>query len=311
MFKSCQPVVKILAKQRVLNGHHPFYSDSVKAIGNPAKDQREAALSGKPACFISSSGMLTGGASVYYAEKILGSEKNAILLTGYQDEESPGRRLTELADNPVDERRILLNGHDIPAKCVVEKYNLSAHADQQEIFGFLTAIKPMRTILTHGQAEAREALAAVLKNRLAVTLPNNGEMVELTFGQHTRRKNTAKEATEGDLVAFRKNAILSKGLKEYHLDEIAAKTGCDAGSLRIRLEQSSLFKEAYGNVWVPLSEEEITLQAKRKEVMDSLGNLANKLVAVKYLNDPCLAYCISQGNYGINVEMPGQAEQVY
>ncbi|WP_227761862.1 MBL fold metallo-hydrolase [Zhaonella formicivorans] len=298
-------------QKRVYNGQHPFYSDSVRAIGNPVKNEREAALAGKPACFISSSGMLTGGASAYYAEKLLSGEKNAILLTGYQDEESPGRRLIELLDKPAEEKRILLNGQEITVKCRVEKYNLSAHADQQEIFGFLTALKPKRVILTHGQAEARETLAAALRNRLAVYLPNNGEVLEFTFGQYTRRQNIAKAAAEGDVVAFWKNTLLSNGIKEYHLDEMAAKIGCDTGSLQTRLKQSGLFKEIYQNVWVPLSEEEIALQSKRKELMDNLGNLTNKLIAVTCENNSCLSYCISQDAYGINVEIPGQAEQVY
>lgn len=298
-------------QKRVHNGQHPFYSDSVRAIGNPVKNEREAALAGKPACFISSSGMLTGGASAYYAEKLLSCEKNAILLTGYQDEESPGRRLIELLDKPADEKKILLNGQEIPVKCRVEKYNLSAHADQQEIFGFLTSLKPKRAILTHGQAEAREALAAALKDRFAVYLPHNGEVVEFTFGQYKRSQGTARVASEGDLVAFWKNTFLANGVREYHLDEIAAKIGCDIGSLQTKLEQSSLFKEIYQNIWAPLSEEEIALQGKRKELIHKLGNLANKLIAVTYRSNPCLAYCISQDDYGINVEMPGQAEQVY
>ncbi|MCR4442449.1 MAG: MBL fold metallo-hydrolase [Peptococcaceae bacterium] len=298
-------------QKRILSGQHPFYSDSVRAIGSPAKNEREAALAGKPACFISSSGMLTGGASAYYAEKLLSSEKNAILLTGYQDEESPGRKMLELADKPASEKRILLNGKEIPVACKVEKYNLSAHADQQEIFGFLTAIKPKRTILTHGQAQAREALAKALRNRLAVYLPKNGEVVEFTFGLHMGKQKTAKATAAGDLAAFWKEALLSKGIKEYHLDEIAAEIGCDAGTLRTRLEQSGLFKEIYQNVWVPLSEEEIALRNKRKELMNRFSDLTGKLIAVTYRNSPCLSYCVSKDDYGINVDLPGQTAYVY
>ena len=49
-----------------------------------------------PKCVIASSGMLTGGASVTYAKGWAANEKNAIFLSGYQDAESPGRRLQEL-----------------------------------------------------------------------------------------------------------------------------------------------------------------------------------------------------------------------
>ena len=40
--------------------------------------------------------MLTGGASVVYAAGLAGNERNAILFSGYQDAESPGRRLQGL-----------------------------------------------------------------------------------------------------------------------------------------------------------------------------------------------------------------------
>ena len=302
-------LTKFLQK-RVYNGQHPFYSDSVRMIGNPAKKEREAALAGKPACFISSSGMLTGGASAYYAEKLLSGEKNAILLTGYQDEESPGRRLIELSDQPAEAKKILLNGQELPVKCRVEKYNLSAHADQQELFGFLTAVAPKRAILTHGRAEARETLAASLTNRLAVLLPQNGEMVELTFDWRQRSPNNTRAATEGDLIAFWQNTLVSNSIREYHPDEMAAKIGCDPGTLRMRLEQSNLFREVYQNSWAPLTEAELTLDAKRKELMDQLGDVENKLAAVTYQENPCMAYCLARDDYGILVEIPGLAEPV-
>ena len=40
--------------------------------------------------------MLIGGASVFYAKGLAGNPKNAIFLSGYQDAESPGRRLQQL-----------------------------------------------------------------------------------------------------------------------------------------------------------------------------------------------------------------------
>ncbi len=298
-------------QKRVSDGQHPFYSDSVKAIGNPAKIEREAALSGKPACFISSSGMLTGGASAYYAERLLGGEKNAILLTGYQDEESPGRKLTELADKPAGERRILLNGQETAVRCRVEKYNLSAHADQQEIFSFLTAIRPKRTLLTHGRDEARGALAAALDRRLAVLLPENGKMMEFTFGRHQKRKNAIKKATENDITAFWQKTLHVKGNREFHVDEIAEATGCDAASLQEQLKRSSLFKEVHQQIWTPLSAEEISLNDKRKEIMAGFADVAGRLVAVTFRDRQCLAYCISHDDYGINVEMPGHIGEAY
>ncbi|MBB6732227.1 hypothetical protein [Cohnella zeiphila] len=51
----------------------------------------------------------------------------AIFITGYQDEESPGRKLIALAERT--ERTLELNGAQRPVACRVDKYGLSAHAD--------------------------------------------------------------------------------------------------------------------------------------------------------------------------------------
>lgn len=45
---------------------------------------------------VASSGMITGGASVYYAKTLLERENAAIFISGYTDEESPGRLLQNL-----------------------------------------------------------------------------------------------------------------------------------------------------------------------------------------------------------------------
>lgn len=78
--------------------------------------------SSDPCVIISSSGMLTGGPSVFYAEKLVENQNALIAITGYQDEESPGRKLLELTELPESERKIELNGKEYEVKCKVEKY---------------------------------------------------------------------------------------------------------------------------------------------------------------------------------------------
>ncbi len=56
------------------------------------------------------------------AEKIVASDKNLLAIVGYQDEESPGRRLMDLIDLPDSERTIALNDHEHRVRCKVEKF---------------------------------------------------------------------------------------------------------------------------------------------------------------------------------------------
>ena len=71
------------------------FSHSVRAVDTPS--QRERILDGPPCCIIASSGMLTGGPSAYYASRLVERADAAIVVTGYQDEEAPGRKLLDLA----------------------------------------------------------------------------------------------------------------------------------------------------------------------------------------------------------------------
>ncbi|MBD1379810.1 MBL fold metallo-hydrolase [Metabacillus arenae] len=135
--------------------------------------ERESVLSGKPGCIVASSGMLIGGASSWYAERLVSNEKNAIFITGYQDEESPGRKLLNIADGIED--HIELNGTSYPVKCLVGKYGLSAHADANEMNRFIQTLEPTYTLLVHGDDEARKQLSNVIDSKFHPLLVENGE----------------------------------------------------------------------------------------------------------------------------------------
>src|SRR5690625_7976258 len=96
--------------------------------------------------------MLIGGASSWYAEKLVNHEKNAIFITGYQDEESPGRKLLNIADGLEDQ--IELNGKSMPIQCRVDKFGLSAHADGNEMNRFVQTLNPIYTLIVHGYDES-------------------------------------------------------------------------------------------------------------------------------------------------------------
>ncbi len=185
--------------RRLIEQHgNPFLNviDDIQSVVSP-KD-RDKILQGPPCCIIASSGMLTGGASAYYAPSIVESELNGIAITGYQDEEAPGRKLLELAEGETNE--IALGGRRLSVKCSVDKYALSAHADANEIAGLIEAINPREVVLTHGDGHARPALAELLWRGSArhrpVHLPKTGET--LRFGASRRMmKRVAPESNRG------------------------------------------------------------------------------------------------------------------
>ncbi|MCM3714000.1 MBL fold metallo-hydrolase [Alkalihalobacillus oceani] len=150
-----------------------------------AKD-RERIIQGKPACIVASSGMLTGGASSWYAERLVSSEKNAILLTGYQDEESPGQALLHVAEGLKNE--LTINGSVYQVKAQIGKYGLSAHADAHEMTMFIQKLAPAHTLLVHGDDDARLTLQSMLNDRYNPITVENGQTYTFDIKREKRKE---------------------------------------------------------------------------------------------------------------------------
>ncbi len=173
--------------KRIMKGNEPFYTKEIQPVA--ANQKREDLLNGnEPAIFISSSGMLTGGPSTLYAKLLAVSENACIIITGYQDEESPGRQLLNLLENTGD-RSLTLNGTTIPVNCRIEQVGLSAHGDKSEIMALLERLSARRIFLVHGNRDAMEALGKELVSedyRRQIFLPECGQEYGVTL--HDKRK---------------------------------------------------------------------------------------------------------------------------
>ncbi|MFV9505608.1 MAG: MBL fold metallo-hydrolase [Oscillochloridaceae bacterium umkhey_bin13] len=179
-------------RRHLLAGGKPFFGASVTPIERP--EQRERLLAGPPAAIISSSGMLTGGPSVWYAERLIAQPAAAIFFSGYLDDEAPGRRLLDLAEAAPAERRITLNGRDLPVVCEIGRYSLSAHADGDELAAIVRSLQPRTVALVHGDPEARAALAAKLHGMAEVLTPQDGTTLRSVPSERGGRRVSAPPA---------------------------------------------------------------------------------------------------------------------
>lgn len=107
-----------------------------------------------------------GGVSPLYAEKVIGGDQNLLAIVGYQDEESPGRKIIELADLPPEERKVVLNEVEYKVKCQVGTFGLSAHADGLGITSSVKGLKPGFVLINHGNEESLRGLAKSLAEEL-------------------------------------------------------------------------------------------------------------------------------------------------
>jgi Cft2 family RNA processing exonuclease len=157
----------------------PFFDASatppVICIDNPR--ERPLAMA-KPSVIIASSGMMSGGASVYYGKILLERENAAVFISGYTDEESPGRLLQGLEPGT----EIELDGTKLTVRCQVRKFNLSAHADRVGLTQVIHRVAPKHLILVHGSPYALRQLsnAGDLRDRYWIHIPKLGDTI--SFG---------------------------------------------------------------------------------------------------------------------------------
>ncbi len=174
-------------QRQIRRGYLPFNGGNISFVRD--ERHREQILAGPPACLLSSSGMLTGGPSVWYAKRLASLEQASILITGYQDEEAPGKRLLDLAERKSS--TLDLDGATIPVRCRVAKFSLSAHADGGELAAYASAVKPRQVALVHGDEEARVSLRRLL-TETEVVLPENGSVLT-PHGTRGRRPTAPAE----------------------------------------------------------------------------------------------------------------------
>ncbi|HBI74601.1 MAG TPA: MBL fold metallo-hydrolase, partial [Lachnospiraceae bacterium] len=200
-----------LAK-KILKGIEPFYDENIIEV-KPAMKREELIDEKESVVFVASSGMLTGGPSTYYAEKIAAMENGYIAITGYQDEEAPGKHLLDLLDAEEGERYLKLNGVSFPVKCKIKKIGLSAHSDKNEICGVIERLSARNVIFVHGNEDVIRNLAKEIaaNYRGRIFAPDCGE--QITISIKNPRKQIIKELP---YVMQRKEELSEQNIMHFH-----------------------------------------------------------------------------------------------
>ena len=132
-----------------------------------SKSDKKKALNSD--CIVTTSGMLEGGPSIWYLNRLRDDSKNAILLTGYQASGSGGRGL-------LDDSRIKIWNDRVKIDLSVDQFSFSTHAGHDEIIDFTAKCNAEKVVIYHTDPQqARPPLVEELeKNGHEVHMPVNG-----------------------------------------------------------------------------------------------------------------------------------------
>jgi len=137
---------------------------------NMIHSEKSRKLAVKSEVIITSSGMMDGGPVLDYMRKLKDDPKSAVLLTGYQVEDSNAKRL-------IDKGKLDFYGVIEKIECEVQYFDFSAHAGHSELIEFAKKCSPQKIVIMH--SDNSKVLAEPLKGVAEVYTPKTGEIVEL------------------------------------------------------------------------------------------------------------------------------------
>ena len=120
------------------------YKSAAKKAQFVSREKRKKIGGKSQALIISPSGMLKGGAAIDYIPTFLDDPNSAVFLVGYQVEGTPGRKLVDekiFEFKEKGKRNYPSRDMFIKAKCKIEYFDFSSHADKVHINDYINKLK--------------------------------------------------------------------------------------------------------------------------------------------------------------------------
>ena len=131
--------------------------------------------------FVLTAGMMSEHTAAHdLAARMIGDERQAIFFVGYADPDTPGGRLK--AAKPGETFVFSPSAGEVTRRCEVLDFDLTAHANRDELLGFVAQVSPRAVLLGHGEADARNWFEEQIRTRhpkIKVIQPEPGKSVEV------------------------------------------------------------------------------------------------------------------------------------
>jgi Cft2 family RNA processing exonuclease len=131
--------------------------------------------------FVVTAGMMSEHTPAHdLALRMAGDEKHAIFFVGYADPDTPGGRLK--AAKPGETFLFSAHGGELTRRCEVQDFDLTAHANREDLLDFVGEVSPRTVLLGHGGEESRRWFEDQIRARhpkIKVVQPQPGKAVEV------------------------------------------------------------------------------------------------------------------------------------
>lgn len=131
--------------------------------------------------FVLTAGMMSENTAAHdLALRMMGDERHAVFFVGYADPDTPGGRLK--ASKPGEPFVFSSLAGEVTRRCEVAEFDLTAHANRDELVEFVGRVDPRVVVLGHGAPSARAWIEAAIRARyprIKVLQPEPGEVVEV------------------------------------------------------------------------------------------------------------------------------------
>jgi Cft2 family RNA processing exonuclease len=130
--------------------------------------------------FVLTAGMMSENTAAHdLALRMIGDERQSIFFVGYSDPDTPGGRLR--AARPGQTFQFSPSGGEVTRLCDIQEFDLTAHANREEMLDFVSQVEPRTVLLTHGEEHSRRWFEQQIHERhpkVKVLQPAPGSTVE-------------------------------------------------------------------------------------------------------------------------------------
>jgi Cft2 family RNA processing exonuclease len=145
------------------------------------KGQAESMKLGGGKIFVITAGMMSENTAAHHlAARMIGDERQSIFFVGYADPATPGGRLKAAKH---DETFVFSpSAGRVTRRCDVQDFDLTAHANRQDLLEFVGQVSPRAILLGHGDNTARAWFEEQIRSRwpkINILQPQSGKTVNV------------------------------------------------------------------------------------------------------------------------------------